>query len=82
MNNINRQDRQKHIVCTQATNWPRLTFDRCVAMGSARGCAQVAPECSGCDATSLPASACTSVLKGPPTSTLPQCTPTKSDNAE
>eukprot|EP00983_Pelagomonas_calceolata_P093651 1157799-Pelagomonas_calceolata.AAC.3 len=41
-------------------------FDRCVMLGSIWGCAQVAMGCSNCEATLLPALACTTVPMGPP----------------
>eukprot|EP00983_Pelagomonas_calceolata_P026760 839451-Pelagomonas_calceolata.AAC.1 len=49
-------------------------------LGSPRGCAQVARGRSGCDAMSLPASACTPVpASTTPTSTLPQWPPSNSN---
>eukprot|EP00983_Pelagomonas_calceolata_P100237 1158544-Pelagomonas_calceolata.AAC.1 len=58
---------------------------RCVMLGSIRGGTQVARECSGCNAKSLPASSCTPVMMGlvrDPISTLPPCPPAKSDRAD
>eukprot|EP00983_Pelagomonas_calceolata_P052329 1142803-Pelagomonas_calceolata.AAC.4 len=61
-----------------AINWPGSNSDGRIMLGSTRGCAQVAGGRSGCDATSLPASACTPIPLGHPTSTLPPCPPAKS----
>eukprot|EP00983_Pelagomonas_calceolata_P095971 1158077-Pelagomonas_calceolata.AAC.2 len=71
---------EKHTVFHTDHCWASFKFQctRCVGQ-LPRGCAQVTRGRSDCKAMPLPASACTPVLMGHPTSTLPQCPPAKSD---
>eukprot|EP00983_Pelagomonas_calceolata_P126673 1161329-Pelagomonas_calceolata.AAC.1 len=60
---------------TQTTDWPHLNSSRRVMLGSTQGCAQVAGGRSNGNVMSLPASACTPIPLGHPTSTLPSAPP-------